>query len=193
MLTPLATSMLAMLCERPMHCYEMYRLMQQRHEERIVKVKPGSLYHTMDRMHADELVESIGTDREGGRPERTTYAVTPAGRAALRSWVRGVLERPVNEYPQLPVALAESHNLPAPEVVELLEARIGHLEAELATDVALVGKAHAAGVHEAHLLDAAYMTEMNRAELGWLRRLVDRLESKELAWGMDAEERGGVG
>ena len=182
MLTPLATSMLSLLCEQPMHCYEMYRIMRQRHENRIVKIKPGSLYHTMDRMHAAGLVVVTGTDRDGARPERTTYAITAAGRDALGHWVREGLAEPVNEYPRLPVALAHADKLPRAEVVDLLTARIQRMEALLTEDVRLVAEAEARGVLEAHLVDAVYLMDMTRAELGWLRRLVDRLESKELEW-----------
>ncbi|MGI5126126.1 PadR family transcriptional regulator [Pseudonocardia sp. CA-107938] len=185
MLTPLATSMLAMLCEQPMHCYEMYRLMLRRHEDRIVKIKPGSLYHTMDRLAAAGMVVATGTDRAGARPERTTYAITPAGREAMTGWVRGVLAEPVNEYPRLPVALGEAHNLPVDEVVGLLHERIARLEALLATDEVLVAEAYECGVAEAHILDAHFQIDMTRAELGWLNRLLDRLESKELTWSTD--------
>jgi len=184
-LTPLATSMLAMLSEQPMHCYEMYRLMLRRHEDRIVKIKPGSLYHTMDRLAAAGMVVATGIDREGARPERTTYAITPAGRDAMREWVRSVLAEPVNEYPRLPVALGESHNLPVDEVIGLLFERIARLEAVLATDEVLVAEALECGVADAHLLDADFQMNMTRAELGWLRRLADRLESKELSWPTD--------
>ncbi len=169
-----------MLSERPMHCYEMYREMLRRHEDRIVKLKPGSLYHTMDRLHAAELVVATGTDRDGARPERTTYAITAAGRKAMTCWVRDVLPEPVNEYPRLPVALAESRHLPRAEVVELVVRRIGRLEELLAADEAGVAAAREHGVVDAHLVDVDFMMEMTRAELGWLRRLVDRLESKEL-------------
>jgi DNA-binding PadR family transcriptional regulator len=183
-LTSLATSILAMVCERPMHPYEMYRLMMDRFEDRVVKVRPGSLYHTVARLAADGLVEAIGTDREGGRPERTTYRVTDAGRAAMQEWIRGVLAKPVNEFPRFPVALGEAHNLSRAEAIELLTARIRHIEAELAeVEPAL---AHGATkTAEAHLLDGYYLVEMLRAELSWLRRLVARLETKELGWPLD--------
>ncbi|MFC7660239.1 hypothetical protein ACFQV8_33055 [Pseudonocardia benzenivorans] len=37
-------------------------------------------------------------------------------------------------------------------------------------------------VQEAHLLDNHYLIAMARAEIGWLTRLVERLETKELTW-----------
>lgn len=180
-LTPLAASVIALLCERPMHPYEMYRLMMDRHEDRVLKVRPGSLYHTVDRLTAAALVEPIGTDREGGRPERTTYRVTVAGRAAMQDWLRGELAHPVNEYPRFPVALGEAHNLPVAEAIEMLRSRIACIEADLAHGEPLLAAA-AGRTSEAHLLDAYYLIDMARAEVSWLRRLVERLENKELTW-----------
>jgi len=46
-LTPLAISVLALLEERSMHAYEMYQLLITRHNDRLLKVRPGSLYHTV--------------------------------------------------------------------------------------------------------------------------------------------------
>ena len=46
-LSPLALSTLALLTERPMHPYEMYQLMLQRREDRVVKVSAGSLYRAV--------------------------------------------------------------------------------------------------------------------------------------------------
>lgn len=183
-LTPLAMTVLALLNERHMHPYEMYRLLMERREDRVVKLRPGSLYHTVDRLVAGGLVVAVGTDREGGRPERTIYRNTPAGRAALQERVRGLLAVPVNEYPRLPVALAKAHSLPRAEVVALLDERIRVLEADLTEVDGLLADA-TARVHEAYLLDGHYLREMHAAELGWLRRLRHRLESKELAWPLD--------
>lgn len=66
-LTPLAVSVLSLLSQRPMHPYEMYSVMLERHEDELVKVRPGSLYHTVERLQRDGLVKSLGTDRPTGR------------------------------------------------------------------------------------------------------------------------------
>jgi DNA-binding PadR family transcriptional regulator len=180
-LTPLALSALALLVERPMHPYEMYRLMIERSEQEVVKVRPGTLYHAMARMADAELVEAVGTDREGGRPERTTYRITPAGCRAMQERLRGLLAHPVEEYPSFPVALGEAHNLPRAEVVELLRERIRALGTKLDRSKALVARA-AEKVDEAYLVDRHYLAEMATAELGFLQRLVVRIENEELEW-----------
>jgi DNA-binding PadR family transcriptional regulator len=181
-LTPLGIAVLASLVERPMHPYEMYRLLLERHEDRYVKIRLGSLYHTVDRMAEIGLVEAIGTERDGGRPERTTYRITDDGRAALAERIRTVLATPVNEYPQFPVALGEAHNLPRREVIELLSERTRRIEADLAGSTALLRDAADRQVEEAYLLAARYLQEQLTTELNWLTDLIGRLERKELRW-----------
>jgi DNA-binding PadR family transcriptional regulator len=184
-LTPLGISVLALLSERPMHPYEMYRLLVERHEDKIVKVRPGSLYHTVDRLAENALVEATGTERDGGRPERTTYCVTPAGRAALGDRIRTLLATPINEFPVFPVALAESHNLPRHEVVDLLSTRVAHLDATVGDIATALDAAAATGVEEAFTLSGRYVHELLTTELRWLTCLIGRLERKELQWPHD--------
>lgn len=80
-LTPLGITVLALLFERPMHPYEMYQLLIQRRDDRLVKIRPGSLYHTVDRLERQELVVALGTEREGNRPSAPP---TPSPRRAGR-------------------------------------------------------------------------------------------------------------
>ncbi len=180
--TPLGISVLALLAERPMHPYEMYRLLLERHEDRRVKIRPGSLYHTVDRMAETGLVEAAGTERDGGRPERTTYRITDDGREALAERIRTLLATPVYEYPQFPVALGEAHNLPRHEVIELLRTRTHRIEGELVASSALLRAAAERNVEEAYLLAAHYVHEQLTSELTWLTDLIGRLERKELRW-----------
>jgi DNA-binding PadR family transcriptional regulator len=178
-LTPLGVSVLALLAERPVHPYEMYRLLLDRHEDRVVKVRPGSLYHTVARLAEERLVEACGTERAGARPERTTYRITPGGRAALRERVRAMLATPVNEYPQFPLALGEAHNLPRDEVVGLLTARTRDLGATIEE---IAGLLTTSSAPEVYRLDTHYLRAMYTAELHWLRHLLARLENGDLAW-----------
>jgi len=73
---------LAVLCflrERPMHPYEMQRLLLDRHWDEVLVLKRGSLYHAIRRLVSSKLIKIVGTSRDGKRPERTTYQITPAG------------------------------------------------------------------------------------------------------------------
>ena len=181
-LTPLGMAALGLLVERPMHPYEMYQLLIHRREDRLVKVKPGTLYHTVGRLAEADLVKAIGTERDGNRPERTTYAILPAGREALEMRLQDLLARPATEYPSFPQAVAEAHNLPACVVLELLGKRVATLDAhlfELETDA---HTAHAGGVEQRYWMDVLYQQAMVRAELAWIRQLCSDITTGTLRW-----------
>ncbi|SRR6266545_6543719 len=181
-LTPLAVSVLALLSERPMHPYEMYQLLLERHEDRIVKVRPGSLYHTVERLAGQQLVTATGTERAGNRPERTTYRITTAGKAALRGRLTEMLATRIEEYPEFPLAISEAHELPRAKVVKLLGARVEQLDAELTGLDEITRMAGERGVPEAYWLSAGYLRATRAAERDWLARLIERIDSEDLAW-----------
>ncbi|MEO3754684.1 PadR family transcriptional regulator [Streptomyces sp. B6B3] len=188
-LTPLAVACLAVLVERPMHPYELFSLLRERHADSIVKVNPGSLYHTVERLARHGLAEPVATERAGNRPERTTYAITPAGRAALVASVSDMLGAPVNEYPQFPLALGEAHNLPREQVIGHLEDRAERLEAMLREADALIDEVSEAGVPEAYWFVVDYRRTVQTAELAWIRSLTARLHSKEFPWPLETTTR----
>ncbi|WP_019202486.1 PadR family transcriptional regulator [Tsukamurella sp. 1534] len=180
-LTPLAIAALALLAERDMHPYEMFTTMVERHEDLVVKLRAGSLYHTVNRLEGDGLVSAVGTDRDGNRPERTTYAIRPAGRERLQDTVAQLLAEPVEEYPRFPLAIAESHHLDGALVARLLTGRLHRTEARAAA--LRSGHAHASThVQEARLLDIDYLAAMAEAEAAWLRGVLDRLRDGTLDW-----------
>ncbi|MFF2031844.1 PadR family transcriptional regulator [Arthrobacter sp. NPDC058192] len=181
-LTPLGVAALSLLVEEPMHPYEMYQLLVSRHEDRLVKVRPGTLYHAVGRLEDQGLVAVTGTDRGGNRPERTTYEISAAGREAFTKWLQEMLAAPVNEYPSFPLAISEAYNLPAAVVVELLDRRLQALQEQLerlASGDELLRKK---GVERKYWIDVRYQQSMLQAEIAWIRGLQDQLRSGDLPW-----------
>ena len=181
----LGIAVLALLVERPMHPYEMFQTLLQRGEERLLKVRPGSLYHTVDRLEHAGLVHAAGTEREGNRPERTTYEITVAGRGALTDRITEILGTPDREYPLFPVALGEAHNLPADDVVGLLRKRIAAREADVAELDEYAARARAKHLPRVFWFEAEYLRRLAEAERGWLDELVGEIESGTLPWMAD--------
>jgi DNA-binding PadR family transcriptional regulator len=180
--TPLAISVLALLEERPMHPYEMYQMLIARREDTLVKVRPGSLYHTVARLADQELVRADGIDREGNRPERTTYRITDSGRIALRARITEILRTPAPEYPVFPVALAEAHNLPKVDVLALLRERVAHLEHDLA-DIEAMGRwTGLNAVPRRYWIVIPYLRATTAAELAWVSDFIAELDSGEMEW-----------
>lgn len=181
-LTPLGVASLALLAEEPMHPYEMYQLLMARHEDRLVKVRPGTLYHSVGRLEENGLVEAMGTEREGNRPERTTYRITPAGHEALSARLQAMLSTPVNEYPVFPHAIAEAHHLPAAVVMELLEERLVAVGADLDFLVHAEATVTAKGLDRKYWIDITYQQAMRRTEIAWIRDLLEELGNGRLPW-----------
>lgn len=180
--TALAIAVLALLEERPMHPYEMYQLLLTRGEDVLVKVRPGSLYHTVARLAEQELVRAEGVDRAGNRPERTTYRITEHGRKAMRARISEIIRSPGAEFPIFPVALAEAHNLPSHCVVDLLRERVELLESDLA-DLDTMGEwARSQTVPRRYWIVLQYLQSTLGAEVAWIKSLIDDLDSGALEW-----------
>ena len=181
-LTPLGVMVLALLGEGDMHPYEMIRLMRFRRDDRLVAITNGTMYHTVGRLEKAQLLAEVGVDREGNRPERTTYAVTDAGREAVTEWVRRELPR-VDHPAEFRIALAEAHNLDRGEVIPLLRTHRAARAAAQASNAAGHQAAIAKGVPTQYLLELEREGSLQAADLEWLDHLIRRLEGEEFPWG----------
>jgi DNA-binding PadR family transcriptional regulator len=160
----------------------MFQLLMSREEDRLLKVRLGTVYHTVERLAGQQLVEATGTERSGNRPERTTYAITAEGDAALRRRISDAIETPVYEYPLFPVALSEAHNLPADETVRVLNRRLELLQEQVDEIEATIERVRTEDVEEAYWFVADYLRTQAVAERDWLQTIVNRIESKDLPW-----------
>jgi DNA-binding PadR family transcriptional regulator len=164
-LTALGISVLALLRGRPMHGYEMVQTLVERHADRIVKVRPGSLYHVVDRLTEEKLIRCAGTSRDGRRPERAIYEITDAGAEALADRVGELIAVPTHEFPQFAVALAAIDTLGADAAADAVDERIGALESRAAEITAL---RDASVTPAGYLVAFDYLLATTQAELSWL-------------------------
>jgi DNA-binding PadR family transcriptional regulator len=128
---PLALAVLALLFERPMHPYEMAATLKERHKEESIKLRYGSLYTVIDALVKRGDVVAGATSREGNRPERTVYELTPSGLDELRDWMRDLLRHPAKEFTQFEAGLSLLPVLPPEEAVSLLRDRALHLSGKV--------------------------------------------------------------
>ena len=181
-LTPLGVVVLGLLREGDMHPYALLRLMQQRRDDRLVSCSRGTVYHTVARLERAGLAAEVGVDRDGNRPERTTYTLTDAGRAAADAWVRAHLPR-IDGILEFRIALGEAHDLPRAEVAELLGRR-----REALTDYRDGLRSGLAGAQERGV-PLQFLVELDRelhvldADLTWLDGILARLAEPDFPWG----------
>ncbi len=181
-LTPLGVLVLALLREGDMHPYEMMRLLRQRREDRMVRLTNGTFYHTVARLERDGLIAEAGVERDGNRPERTTYTITEAGPAALEDWVRTHLGRSDGTQ-NFRVALGEAHNLERSEAIALLEARRDGIAMEYAAMTTGLQSARDRHVSEQYIIELDRHVTMLRADLDWTDSFLQRLAREDFPWG----------
>lgn len=180
--SPLATAVLALVCESPMHAYRMQQLIKERHQDDVVNVaQRNSVYQTIDRLVRDGLLTVRETTREENRPERTVYEATELGRETLRQWMRTMLSTPAREFPEFPAALAFLPVLPPDEALAALRQRISALEARLAAlDAEIADTLNF--VARLFLVETEYQRAQVRTELEFVRDLADDLAEGRLTW-----------
>ena len=178
---PLALAVMALLYERPMHPYEMVSLMRERGKHESVRLRYSSLYSVVGALEREGLIEPRERVREGRRPERTVYEITDAGREEFLTWLRELLREPVKEYTQFAAGLSFLPGLPPEEAVALLKERVRRLEEETEQMRSRLDSAiEQFNLPRLFLVEAEHELMLREAELGWVRGLVEEIETGEL-------------
>jgi DNA-binding PadR family transcriptional regulator len=188
-------AVLELLHERPMHPYEVRQHVMERGLDQVIKLNPGSLYATVERLARDGLIESVETSREGRRPERTIYRITAKGLEEFFAGLREILMRPAKERPVFAAALAFIASLPPDEAVRLLECRALQLEADIAGVETLMPGVERAGVPRIFTVESEYLQALRKAELEMIKGLVADIKAGTLRWPEELlrfQEQGGA-
>ena len=181
----LGLAVLSLLAERPMHPYEMASTIRRRSKDAAIKVTYGSLYSVMRALTVAGFITPRETERRGGRPERTVYALTPAGGAEGRRWLRTLLRAPVKEYRSFEGAVALMTLLAPADVATLLAERVALLDdaaIQLRYGLETVKKA---GVPRLATIEREYALAMCEAERAWaagLARLIGKSAAFTRSW-----------
>jgi len=176
---PLALAVLTFLTSRPMYPYELATVLRATGKEQTIKINWGSLYTVVQNLEKHGLIEAAGTTRQGGRPERTAYAITDAGRTEMRDWLRELIRDPQQEYPLFATALSLVGALAPDDVIEMLGQRLATLDAEIAArqaELDAVGQQ----VPRLFLIEVEYLLALRHAEAGWVRQLLADFDSGAL-------------
>ena len=175
---------LSLLHERDMHPYEMQRQMHIRHTDHLLALKRGSLYHAINQLQRDGLIDAIETSRAGRWPERTVYRITADGDEELVVWLRDLISEPVREPSQFTAALAHMSHLAPRDALQQLQMRAVNLAAATAA-LHAVERGVGELVGRPAVLEVEYARTLLEAELGWLRSVIDDLRQDTLTWNIE--------
>jgi DNA-binding PadR family transcriptional regulator len=179
----LTLTILALLAEKPCHPYEMQRLIRSRGKDFAI-APTRSLYHAVDRLVRDQWIEAAETQREGKRPERTVYRITETGREEFDVWLNTLICKPVLEYPLFVAALSFLPHLSMEAGLKALQIRSIELEGQIA-DWGIKLKAWKQHLPRLLLVEGEYTLAMQKAELEWIRSLIDDIETGKLPWTLE--------
>lgn len=176
---PLALAVLVLLFERPMHPYEMATTLKERHKDESIKLRYGSLYTVIELLRKEGFIVSLKKQREGRRPERTVYDLTPTGCEEMQAWMRSILSIPIKEYPQFESGLSLMPALPPDEVAALLEARMAKLGHRVGALEAGHASAIRQGISPLFLVESEYELALTVAEQRFVEQLVRKIKDEQ--------------
>ncbi|MFG2799026.1 PadR family transcriptional regulator [Streptomyces pseudovenezuelae] len=171
---PLALAVLATLWQKPMHPYEIAQTLRRQGKDSSTKINYGSLYTVVQNLEKHGFVEVTDVERQGNRPERTVYGITPAGRQEATEWMSDLVAFPAKEYPIFETALSLLGVLHPDEVVPLLKERLDALEVQIASGRGALEKLYET-VPRLFLVENEYQLHMVEAEAAWVRGFLDEL------------------
>jgi DNA-binding PadR family transcriptional regulator len=118
---------LGFLRGRPQYGYEIKQLIEHVMGD-WTNIAFGSIYFALKKLAEESFVEKVGTEQEGGRPSRTIYQITDAGREEFMRLLREVWSNVERQTFDFDIGLSFMSALPTEEAKEYLRKRITHLE-----------------------------------------------------------------
>lgn len=177
---PLALAVLACLAERPMHPYEMSTTMRERGKQESIKLNYGSLYSVVEALHKHGLIAPRETVKDGRRPERTVYEITPTGRLEFVDWLAELIGTPTKEYQSFEAGLSLLGGLDPDTAVKLLEQRSAVLRSQLHGGLEMQRYAANLGVPRLFLIEGDYRRGQIEAEIEFVDKLAGSIRDGSL-------------
>jgi DNA-binding PadR family transcriptional regulator len=169
---------LGFLRGRPQYGYEIKQMIEHVMGD-WTDIAFGSIYYALGKLAEEGYVEKVGTEQEGGRPSRTVYQITDAGREEFVRLLREVWDDVERQTFDFDVGLSFMSALPIDEVKGYLGKRITHLEHVLQYLDAHQAEELADADHvPTHLASTVFDHHRRhlQAELDWTRKLLLNVE-----------------
>jgi hypothetical protein len=116
------------------------------------------------------------------------YAITEAGRDEYFTNLHDLVRSLEEEYPVFAAAVEMLHTIDRGDAIRLLEQRTTVLEAALAAHEQVAVSLAKRGLPRLAMVEVEYAQAMRRAELTWVRQLIDDIRSGELPWADEIKE-----
>ncbi len=175
--------LLSLLAERPMHGYEANLELERREIRDWAAVSRPQVYYSLEKLASLGLIRAAENDQPVAGPERSVFATTPRGRAALAQALEKEDWATQREQPPFLTWIALSW-LARPGVFEQqLRRRQAFLEMELAREQETLRSIRSEVGHRFHeaIWMVSLMIEQFQTELRWLKKLSRELHRRSPA------------
>jgi DNA-binding PadR family transcriptional regulator len=152
-----------LLAEQPHHGYSIRKILSDAGLSFWFPVEDASIYSMLRSLVKGGFARELRSEREGRRPKRTLYAITPEGRAHYAELLRRAWRETASITDPVQVAFAAHGDLPDREVEQLAQDRAASLRARLERISELRTAAPAQEMADRE-------TARVRAELNWLQK-----------------------
>ncbi|MEU0530821.1 PadR family transcriptional regulator [Amycolatopsis tolypomycina] len=168
------------------HGYQVRRELLTWSADKWANVQPGSIYHALKKMTAEDLLEQVDVEPGEGGPDRTAYRITREGDQEFHLLLAKALSEPTAAAAEVAAGVSFLTALPRKRAISLLEHRLVILESEersaslMIEDTAHWGQAE----HVAELF--RLWSAQARTGLEWTRALIARLAAGDYEMADDA-------
>ena len=182
LLNPLVPALLGILVEGPAHPYQLHLELKRRRLTSEGNVSRGTLYNVVNAMQQQGWIVAGTADQESSRPERVSYSLTNAGFEELRNWISDQIRKPVWSPDRLFRGVSHIGVLGRKGASDALRERSANLKDRIERDETALANALAAGTPRLFVIEAEYVLHISRAELRWVNRIADEIETGDLKW-----------
>lgn len=126
--------LMGMLTEEPHNAYEINKIIEARRTRTWLKISTAAVYRNLRRLHDDGHLEAH-TTRDGLKPHKTVFSITPEGREYFLEILRESAQSPVGLHFDFDAWVAHVHHLEPGEALDMLDglrAQLSSIRDELA-------------------------------------------------------------
>jgi DNA-binding PadR family transcriptional regulator len=175
--------LLSLLAERPMHGYQANAELERREIRDWAGISRPQVYYSLEKLARTGMIRSLATEEPASGPERSSFATTAKGRAALADALERHDWTMQRERPQFLTWLALSWQTRKGVFEEQVRRRQDFLKQELAREketLKSILKEVGHPNHEAVWM-VSLMIDQIQTELQWLKRVAREMKKRARA------------
>jgi len=172
--------LMGMLTEQPRNAYEVNKVIEARRTRTWLRISTAAVYRNLRRLHDEGYIEAE-TTRDGLKPHKTVFTLTPAGREHFVAMLEESASDQVGLHFDFDAWVAHIDHLPPVRALEFLDdlrCQLGTIRDELAT----VSVHHGDGLPVGAAALVELRLRMLEVALSWLGDFALDADSGRLGW-----------